>query len=159
MTKALRRKLMDTRAILANLRAERDRLNQAIAALEALSAATDPVSSPGRKIKEAAKNKTFTMSTAGRQRIAEAQKKRWAKKKAAAKKSAVKSVAGVKGLVLKTATPKKIKRVVSLESRKKMAAAQKKRWAKKKVVAKAAPRKMAPSSPTEKAGSAEAAKA
>lgn len=150
---------MDTRAILANLRAERDRLNQAIAALEALDATTEPVSRLGHKVKEPAKNKTRTMSAAGRQRIAEAQKKRWAKKKAAAKKSAVKSVVGAKGLVLKTATPKKVKRVVSPESRKKMAAAQKKRWAKKKVVAKAAPKKTTPSSPTEKAGSAEAAKA
>jgi hypothetical protein len=150
---------MDTRAILANLRIERDRLNQAIAALEALDATTDPVSRPGRRIKEPAKNKTRTMSAAGRQRIADAQKKRWAKKKAAAKKSAVKSVASAKGAVLKTGAPRKVKRVVSLESRKKMAAAQKKHWAKKKVLAKAAPKKAARSSPTEKAGSAEAAKA
>jgi hypothetical protein len=150
---------MDTQVILASLRAERDRLNQAIAALEALDAAIDPVSRPGRKVGEPAKNKTRTMSAAGRRRIAEAQKKRWAKKKAAAKKSAVKSVASAKGAVLKTATSRKVKRVVSPESRKKMAAAQKKRWAKKKVVAKASPKKWAPSSPTEKAGSAEAAKA
>ena len=149
---------MDTQEILANLRAERDRLNQAIAALEALDETTKPASRPGRKIKEPAKNKTRTMSAAGRQRIAEAQKKRWAKKKAAAKSAAKTTAAGAKAVPSKTATPKKAKRVVSAESRKKIAAAQKKRWAKKKVAAKTAPRKTAPPSP-EKAGSVEAAKA
>jgi hypothetical protein len=73
---------MDTAQIIAELRSERDRLDQAIAALEGLAGA------PGRAVatmpsvaKPAAGRRRI--SAAGRKRIAEAAKRRWAKVKAA----------------------------------------------------------------------------
>jgi hypothetical protein len=88
--------MMDTKQILADLRAELNRIEQAIAALEgldgtgtlkatALSAQPAPAKARGRR----------TMSPAARKKIAEAQRKRWAaQKKAAARKPAKKVAAG-----------------------------------------------------------------
>lgn len=67
---------MDTASIVAALEAERDRLDQAIAALQGRPGATVPGKANRRK---------RPMSAAARKRISEAQKKRWTtrKKKAA----------------------------------------------------------------------------
>jgi hypothetical protein len=78
---------MNTKEILANLRAERDKLDKAIAAIEALAEAPMTLT---KTVSEAAKSadskpKKRVMSAAGRKRIAEAQRARWAAKKAAAK--------------------------------------------------------------------------
>ena len=58
-------------AVLAQLRAERDRLDQAIAALEGLvsNGASNKVNRPAKRV----------MSPAARRRIVAAQKARWAK--------------------------------------------------------------------------------
>jgi hypothetical protein len=91
---------MDTNKILADLRAQRERVNQAIAALEALNGTA--VSGPKSKTPAKATKATVTKATAvasgtksvakkrvispeGRKRMAEAQQKRWAKKAKATK--------------------------------------------------------------------------
>lgn len=78
---------MNTKEILAALRADRSKLDKAIAAIEALAGvpmvSTTPV---GRTTKDAvSKPKKRVMSAAGRRRIAEAQSARWAAKKDTAK--------------------------------------------------------------------------
>ena len=85
--------------MLADLRAEREQIEQAILAIERLAVGTRG-KRRGRRPKwmssvvpeEATAAATFstkrTLSTAARKRIAEAQKKRWAAKKAQAKPSA-----------------------------------------------------------------------
>jgi hypothetical protein len=67
---------MDTAAIIAELEAERDRLDQAIAALRGKGDITRTVTGKpdGRKRKR-------TLSAAARKRIGEAMKKRWAERK------------------------------------------------------------------------------
>ena len=94
---------MDTAQILSDLRAQRDRINDAIAALEALGETSAPTKTMTKAPAPAAvKSGKAAVSPASakrvvspeaRQRMAEAQQKRWAKKKrvvkAAAKKAAV----------------------------------------------------------------------
>lgn len=91
---------MDTARILTELRAERDRIDQAIAALEALSRATSqPGSQPrrrGRKPSAAKQERTSAtpakqpkagrrkLSAAARKRISDAAKRRWAAQKSKA---------------------------------------------------------------------------
>ena len=129
---------MDTAQILADLRAQRTRIDDAIAALEALNG-TKPVGEPAaaREVKEAGQKVRRTLSPAGRRKIAAAQKARWAAKQQAGPVTDAKQSAPKKGAV-KTA-----KRVISAESRKKMAEAQQKRWAKKRRATKAAAKKAA----------------
>lgn len=70
---------MDTRKILSELRAERDRIDKAIAALEALDTIAAPAartSKPGPKPRGRRQ-----MSAEGRRRISEMMKKRWAERK------------------------------------------------------------------------------
>ncbi len=108
---------MDTKKILSDLRAEFERINQAIAALESLSdggvraeavykAAADVAPKPRR------------MSAAGRRRISEAAKARWAARRS------------------KTATPATTKpsggRKMSAAARKRISAMMKKRWAERR---------------------------
>jgi hypothetical protein len=146
---------MDTSNILALLRAERNRINQAIAAVESLDGTAATVNTSTKAAKTTHPNATATaakrtISPAGRKHIAEAQKARWAAKKTAAKRVATAN----------QAAPKKAKRVVSPESRKRMAEAQQKRWAKKKRAAKAAAKKASVASvPTTTKTVAEALKA
>jgi hypothetical protein len=141
---------MDAKTILADLRAERDRLNLAIAAIESLEGTTAPVKR-GRPAKSAATTvptvKKRTMSAAARKRIAEAQRKRWAAKRAAEKKPAAKTAkaSGKKAATKETAPRKATKRVVSPEARQRMAKAQQKRWAKAKRAARAIVKKGASS--------------
>jgi len=137
---------MDTAQILADLRAQRNLIDNAINALEALNGTKPlgnghdlptPLGKPGvaLDVKQASQTVRRTMSPAARKNIAEALKARWA-----AKKTSAKPVVGAK-----QAAPKKAvaKRVISPESRKKMAEAQQKRWAKTKRAAKAAAKKAA----------------
>ena len=82
---------MDTGKILAELRGERDRISQSITALEALH----NTPSTGRKSPGRPKGSTSTapkrrkgLTAAGRKRLSEMMKKRWAERKKAAKPKA-----------------------------------------------------------------------
>jgi len=108
---------MDTEQILTDLRAERDRIEQAIAALERLDSTSTP--KPGRPkggtTFEFEANKTGRgrhISAAGRARIAAAAKARWAR--------------------VKAAKPAKAGRRMSAAGRRRIAEAAKKMWARRK---------------------------
>ena len=134
---------MDTSTILAVLRAERDQIDSAIAALEALGDGASAVRSTPKaaQVKTTPTKGKRVLSAASRKKMAEAAKQRWAAKKAAEKKPAAKAPVAKKVAARKTATKTAKKRVVSPESRKKMAEAQQKRWAAKRKAAKAAAKK------------------
>lgn len=104
---------MDTRTILADLRTEFNRLNQAIAALESLDG-TATAATPATEVAPT-QTKKRGLTPAGRRRLSEKMKARWAARR--------KQVA--------TPAPQKTtgRRTVSAASRKKMAEAQRKRWA------------------------------
>ncbi len=110
---------MDTNRILAELRAERDRLDQAISALEA-------VSSPGRRRvgrpprAAAIPSRRGRMSAAARRKMSRLMKQRWAQGKMKPR---------AKAKLAQTAKPA---RRMSRAARKKIAAAQRARWAKVK---------------------------
>jgi hypothetical protein len=140
---------MDTAQILADLRAQRNRIDNAITALEALNGTKPlgnghdlptPLGKPAAAldVKQASQTVRRTMSPAARKKIAAAQKARWA-----ANKKPAKPVADAKQSAPKKAVTKTAKRVISAESRRKMAEAQQKRWAKKKKAAKSAAKKAA----------------
>ena len=100
---------MNLQKIVAELRAERDRLDQAIAALSSVS--TQPRRGrPLKAVQTSARPKRRRMSAAGRARIAAAQRARWAKAKP-----------------VQAAKPG---RRMSRAARKMIAAAQRARWAK-----------------------------
>jgi hypothetical protein len=104
---------MDTRTILADLKAELSRITQAIAALESLdgtATATTPAAKAAPK-----RGGRRRISAAGRKRISEAAKARWAARRKQVAKPDAKKTTG--------------RRTVSAASRKKMAEAQRKRWA------------------------------
>jgi len=72
-------------AILTELKAERDRIDRAIAALEGTAAApTSPKPAPAKTVKRGRRRVTAE----GRKRMSEAQKRRRAKEKKAAQKEA-----------------------------------------------------------------------
>src|SRR5664280_2947541 len=74
---------MDTRTILADLKAELNRLNQAIAALESLGgAATAATGATATTAKSAPQPGTRRLTPAARKRMSEAAKKRWAERRA-----------------------------------------------------------------------------
>jgi hypothetical protein len=138
---------MDTAQFLKDLRSERDRIDNAIAALEALDGTV--TSSNGTAVKPAAvkvakttaspSSKTRTVSPEARQRMAEAQQKRWAKKKRAVK-AAAKKAAAVAPTTVKPAkaapfaapAAKGARKPMSPATKKKLALAAKARWAAKK---------------------------
>ena len=101
---------MDTRTILADLKTELNRLNQAIAALESLdgtvTATTSAAPTQARK---------RGLSPAGRRRLSAMMKARWAARRKAAEKPAPKATS--------------VRRPMSPAARKKIAEAQRKRWA------------------------------
>jgi hypothetical protein len=74
---------MDTEKILAELRGERDRISQAINALEALNGAVAIRRKPGRpKAATTVKPKRKKgLTDAGRKRLSEMMKKRWAERR------------------------------------------------------------------------------
>ena len=113
---------MDTRTILADLKSELNRINQAIAALESLGgAATATPGATATIAKSVPQPEKLRLTPAARKRISEAAKKRWAERK-------------VTTTLIGQTAPKKAsgRRTVSAASRKKMAEAQRKRWAAKK---------------------------
>jgi hypothetical protein len=152
---------MDILAILAELHGQRDRINQAIEALESLDGTSllgngphlpIPVTKPAATVTLTAGRRS--MSPAARKKIALAQKARWA-----AQKKSVPVAASKSAPIQDTAKSarKTAPRVVSPESRKKMVEAQQKRWAKKRAGNSAA--KKASAAPVVKAAVKEAAKA
>src|ERR1700681_2038272 len=105
---------MDILGILAELHGQRDRISQAIEALESLNgstssprtAKTTPKPAPLATVKGVKAAPVATkrvISPEARQRMAEAQQKRWAKKKRAVKAAAKKAVAAVAPATVKTA--------------------------------------------------------
>lgn len=105
---------MDIQQILIDLNRERNRLDQAIAALERLS--SGPAGRRGRppgakQAKSAATRKTGGITAAGRRRLSEMMKKRWAERK-------------------KKAAPKR--KPMSAASRKRLSEMMKKRWLERK---------------------------
>jgi hypothetical protein len=104
---------METAKILEELREKLNRINQAISTFESLDGtvtATAPAAIAAPK-----RGGRRRMSTAGRKRISEAAKARWAARRKQVAKPASKKTGG--------------RRTVSAASRKKMAEAQRKRWA------------------------------
>jgi hypothetical protein len=152
---------MDTAQILTELRAQRDRTIKAIAALEALNGTVISPSAPGKTAAHVGINGDKTASVApaatkrvvspeARQRMAEAQKKRYAKAKravkAAAKKTAAVAPVATKSAKTAAATSpvtKKVGKPMSEATKKKLAAAAKARWAAKKPTAKKVAKKAA----------------
>jgi hypothetical protein len=108
---------MDTRTILADLKAELYRLNQAIAALESLDStitAMPRATTPAAKAAPTQAKKRG-LTPAGRRRLSAIMKARWAARRKAAAKPSSKQAPG--------------RRKMSPASRKKIADAQRKRWA------------------------------
>ena len=107
---------MDTRAILVNLKAERNRLDQAIAALESLdgSALAMPrATAHAKAVSTQAKQRRLTPACL--RKLSAMMKARWAARRKAAAKSASKATGS--------------RRTMSPAARKKIADAQRKRWA------------------------------
>jgi hypothetical protein len=140
---------MDTAKILTELRAQRDRTINAIAALEALNgAAISPAKTATKAASHVGINGDKTASVApastkrvvspeARQRMAEAQKKRYAKAKRAVKSAAKKAVVAKVATTSAKAAPvaslgvKKVGKPMSEATKKKLAVAAKARWAAK----------------------------
>ncbi len=73
---------MNIPQILTSLRAERDRINKAIAALEGLDGATPSTqSAPTNTPTESFRKKKGGLTAAGRRRLSENMKKRWAERR------------------------------------------------------------------------------
>ena len=111
---------MDIQTIVSDLKAERNRIDQAISALEGLTSTAPRRGRPPKAATTGGKRRR--MSPAARKRISEAMKQRWAKWKG---KSAPKQ---------DKTTPKKttVRRPMSAAAKKKLSALMKARWAAKK---------------------------
>jgi hypothetical protein len=105
----------DIETIVQQLRAERDQLDRAIAALESMADITAP-----RRRRSSARIRRRTMSLAARRRIAAAQRSRW-KKFRASERSVGRKAGSRKGGG---------RRQISAEGLARIRAAQRKRWAK-----------------------------
>lgn len=128
---------MDTSKVLSELRAERDRINHAIAALEALGTNSSRAASrvePTREPAHTLKGGKHTMSPVTRKRLSLAAKKRWAEKKNSAPPQATAQPAP-KPVAAKQAK----KRTISAAGRRRIAAAAKKMWVERKKKAAKAP--------------------
>ena len=112
---------METAKILTDLRTELNRLNKAIAALESLDGTATATTPAAKAAPAQAKRRGLT--PAGRRRLSEKMKARWAARRKQVAKPASKKTTG--------------RRTMSAASRKKMAEAQRKRWAAQKKAAKA----------------------
>ena len=108
---------MDLENILAELRSQRARIDQAISALEGIAGPSAPRRGrpPKSQTAPATRQRRRTMSAAARKRISDAMKQRWAKWKG---KSAPKKA--------------KSRRPMSAAARKKLSALMKARWAARK---------------------------
>jgi len=69
---------MDTNGILVELRAERDRIDQAISAIEAVNSTGRRRGRPPGSTSAPKKHRRRRMSAAGRKQISQAAKQRWA---------------------------------------------------------------------------------
>ena len=112
--------MADIAAVVRELQQERARLDEAIRVLGTLNGRGS--AGTGAGVARAMK----TLSAAARQRIAAAQRARWAKIKSAGTPKA------------QSATKRRPTRILSAAARRKIAAAQKARWAKLKATAKRA---------------------
>jgi hypothetical protein len=125
---------MDTSNILTELYAERERINQAITALEALDGTALPqhkavqIIAPVPAAKPTFKKRVI--SAESRKKMAEAQRKRWSEKKTAGKPSASVKRNATTRVALKSA-----KNGITAAGRKRISEAAKKRWAEKKAAA------------------------
>jgi hypothetical protein len=126
---------MDIQRMLADLTAERNRLDQAISALEGIdSTGSTGAARRGRPPGRPAAGKTTgrrRMSAEARRRISEAAKARWAERK---------GTSGKKGTAAKNATgapARRGSRGMSPAARKRMSEMMKARWAARKKAAKA----------------------
>ena len=152
----IKEKVMDIAKILTDLRGERDRLDQAIAALESLNSPGAAVARRGRPPATAARKPerpkggtTFeyganeatnkpphggrrTMSAAAKKRISEGAKRRWARLRAISESKAPEAK---KATVARKAAPA---RHMSAAARKRISEAAKKRWAARRKAAKTA---------------------
>ena len=107
---------MDTKKILSDLRAELNHINQAIAALEALNDTGVRTQAVYKAAAESApKPRRRRMSAAGRRRISEAAKARWAERRKQTAKSASPKQSGGR-------------RKMSPAARKRISEMMKKRW-------------------------------
>ena len=108
---------MDIQTIVSDLKAERNRIDQAISALEGLTSTAPRRGRPPKATSAGGKRRR--MSPAARKRISKAMKQRWAKWKG---KSAPKQL---------KAAPKKtvVRRPMSPAAKKKLSALMKARWA------------------------------
>ena len=104
---------MDINPILTDLKAELNRINQAIAALESLDGTATATTPAAKAAPKQAKKRGLT--PAGRRRLSEKMKARWAARRKQAGKPAPKATSG--------------RRTMSAAARKKIAEAQRKRWA------------------------------
>jgi len=114
---------MEIQTLVSQLKAERDRIDQAIAALEGLSSSAPARRGrPPKATRASAAGKARTMSPAARKRISEAMKQRWARWRG---KSAPKQT---------KAKPKKaaVRRPMSAAARKKLSTMMKARWEERK---------------------------
>lgn len=104
---------MDVQQILTDLNRERNRLDQAIAALEGLSSQTARRGRPpgAKQAKPARTRKSGGITAAGRRRLSEMMKQRWAERK-------------------KKAAPKR--KPMSAASRQRLSEMMKKRWLERK---------------------------
>lgn len=114
---------MDTRKILSELRSERIRIDQAIAAIESLNITG---STTGRRGGSAAKRGRRRISAAGRKRLSELLKKRWASGKMKGRRKA------------KPASKQKQRGGITAAGRKRLSEMMKQRWAAKRKQAKTA---------------------
>ena len=110
---------MDTKNILSDLRTELNRINQAIAALESLNDTGIQPKAAYTATAESASKPRRGISAAGRRRISEAAKARWAK---------------MRGKTTKAASPKQSgsRRKMSPAARKRISEMMKKRWAERR---------------------------
>jgi hypothetical protein len=114
---------MDIQTIVSDLKAERNRIDQAISALEGLTSTAPRRGRPPKAITTGGNRRR--MSAAARKRISEAMKQRWAKWKG---KSAPKQ----DKITSKKTT---VRRPMSAAAKKKLSALMKARWAARKKAA------------------------
>jgi hypothetical protein len=111
---------VDTKKILSDLRTELARINQAIAAVESLSDTGVPVGADFKAASESAsKPRRRRLSAAGRRRISEAAKARWAKRRG-------------KTTAAAATKPSSRRRKLSPAVRKRISEMMKKRWAERR---------------------------
>jgi hypothetical protein len=109
---------MDLRGILTELRSERDRIDRAIASLQAGS--SNGRRRRGRPAKSAVR-RGGGITAAGRKRLSEAMKRRWAERRTKSAK-----------VVASAAKPVKKRGGISAAARKRLSELMKKRWAERK---------------------------